>query len=231
VINEEHLSATERWTAVLGGAALAVYGIRQRSLLGNVLVAGGGALMIGAAMGFTVNGRSDTRRALGGSRGINVDETVTIARHHDELYRFWRQLENLPRFMQHLVSVRAFDGRRSHWTAKAPAGRTVQWDAEIINDELNELIAWRTLEDADVISAGSVRFKPTGKDDETEVHVRLQYQPPAGKIGAAIAWMVGKEPSQSIREDLRRFKALMEAGEIPTTAGQPRGSQSILNYD
>jgi uncharacterized membrane protein len=129
------------------------------------------------------------------------------------------------------VAVRELDARRSHWTAKAPAGRTVEWDAEIIADEPNELIGWRTLDGADVISAGSVRFKPTGKENETEVHVRLQYEPPAGKIGAAVAWMLGREPSQTIREDLRGFKALMEAGEIPTTVGQPRGRQSILNYD
>jgi uncharacterized membrane protein len=132
--------------------------------------------------------------------------------------------------MEYLVGVRVLDARRSHWVARAPAGRTVEWDAEIINDEPDELIAWRTLEGSDVISAGSVHFKPTSKG-ETIVRVRMQYEPPAGKIGAAIAWMFGTEPSQSIREDLRRFKALMEAGEIPTTAGEPRGRQSILNYD
>jgi len=230
MITDITVSEAERWTAALSGAALAMYGIKQRSVFGTFVAAGGGALLLGAAITPTVRG-SDTKTALGGSRGVNVDESVTIGRRHDELYQFWRELENLPRFMEHLVSVRSLDDRRSHWIAKAPAGRTVEWDAEIITDEPNEVIGWRTLDGADVISAGSVRFKPTGKDDESMVHVRLQYEPPAGKFGAAIAWMFGNEPSQSIREDLRRFKALMETGEIPTTAGQPRGKQSMLNYD
>lgn len=229
MITELTVTETERWTAALGGAALAMYGISQRSFFGTILAAGGGALLVGAAVSPARG--SDTRAALAGSRGVHVDESVTIGSHHDQLYQFWRQLENLPRFMEHLVSVRTFDGRRSHWVAKAPAGRTVEWDAEIISDEPNELIGWRTLEGADVVSAGSVHFKPTGKDDETVVRVRLQYEPPAGKLGAAIAWMFGNAPDQSIREDLRRFKALMEAGEIPTTMGQPRGRQSMLNYD
>ncbi len=95
------------------------------------------------------------------------------------------------------------------------------------------ILDWRHVPEAlaDVVSAGSVHFKPTGKEEETVVHVRLQYEPPAGKLGAAIAWMFGDAPSQSIHEDLRRFKSLMEAGEIPTTVGQPRGRHSILDYD
>jgi uncharacterized membrane protein len=123
------------------------------------------------------------------------------------------------------------DYRRSHWVAKAPAGRTVQWDAEIINEIPGELIGWRTLDGADVVSAGSVRFKRAAGGRGTEVRVRLQYEPPAGKVGATVAWIMGHEPSQTIREDLRRFKQLMEAGEVPTIAGQPRGKQSPLNYD
>jgi uncharacterized membrane protein len=230
MITDVTVSETERWTAALGGAVLTMYGLSQRSLFGSILAAGGGALLLGAAIGPTARGAS-TKTSLGGSRGVLVDESVTIARYHDELYRFWRELDNLPRFMQHLVSVKTLDARRSHWVAAAPAGRTVEWDAEIIADEPNELIGWRTLDAADVVSAGSVHFKPTGKEEETVVHVRLQYEPPAGKLGAAIAWMFGDAPSQSIHEDLRRFKSLMEAGEIPTTVGQPRGRQSILNYD
>ena len=114
---------------------------------------------------------------------------------------------------------------------KAPAGRTVQWDAEIINEIPGELIAWRTLAGADVVSAGSVRFIPLGAGRGTEVHVRLQYDPPAGKVGATVAWLLGHDPASAIREDLRRFKQIMETGEVPTTDGQPRGRQSILNYD
>jgi uncharacterized membrane protein len=125
--------------------------------------------------------------------------------------------------MDHLVSVSQLDSRRSRWVAKAPAGRTVEWDAEIINEITGELIAWRTVEGADVVSAGSVRFTPAPGGRGTEVRVRLQYDPPAGKIGATVAWLLGHDPAATIREDLRRFKQLMEAGEVPTIEGQPRG--------
>ncbi len=233
-----NISDTERLASALGGALLAAYGISQRSKSGAMLAAAGGALIVRGATGFcpgyatigVARHGEDTKTALAGARGTLVDEAVTIARPHDELYQFWRTLENLPKFMPHLVSVKEIDNKRSHWIARGPKGRGVEWDAEIITDEPNELIAWRTLQEADVVSAGSVHFKPTGTG-ETSVRVRLQYDPPAGKLGAIVAWMFGSEPSQTISSDLRRFKALMETGEVPTTEGQPRGRQSILNYD
>ena len=233
-----NISDTERLASTLGGALLAAYGLSQRSRSGAMIAAAGGALIVRGATGFCPGyaaagidtSRSDTKTALAGSRGTPVETAITIARPHDELYRFWRNLENLPKFMPHLVSVKELGENRSHWVAKAPGGRTVEWDAEIINDDANELIGWRTLEGSDVVSAGSVRFKPTDSD-ETMVHVHLQYEPPAGKIGATVAWIFGYGPSQTISEDLRRFKALMETGEVPTIEGQPRGRQSILNYD
>jgi len=226
-----NISDAERLASALGGALLAAYGISQRSRSGTILVAAGGALIVRGATGYCPgyaaagidwHTSDDTRVALAGEKGTPVDVAVTIARPHDELYRFWRQLDNLPKFMPHLVSVTDLGNNRSHWVAMAIRSRTVEWDAEIINDNPNELIGWRTLAGADVVSAGSVRFKPNGKG-ETEVHVHLQYDPPAGKMGAVVAWMFGDEPSQTIREDLRRFKALMETGEVPTTKGQPRG--------
>jgi uncharacterized membrane protein len=233
-----NLSETERLASALGGALLAAYGISQRSKSGAMIAAAGGALIVRGATGYCPGyaaagidtSRSDTRTALAGSRGTPVETAITVAKPHDELYRFWRNLENLPSIMPHLVSVKDLGEKRSHWIAKAPGGRTVEWDAEIINDNENELIGWRTLEGSDVVSAGSVRFKPTGQG-ETMVHVHLQYEPPAGRVGATIAWLLGHEPAQTIREDLRRFKALMETGEVPTVEGQPRGRQSILNYD
>jgi uncharacterized membrane protein len=239
--SELNVAQVERWASALGGAALTVYGIRQRSVAGAMIAASGSALIVRGATGHcpvyavtgvsTANGESDTRAALGGRRGVHVEVAVTINRPVEQLYGFWRNFENLPRFMRHLVSVRTLDDRRSHWVAKAPAGRTVEWDAEIINEITNELIGWRTLDGADVVSAGSVRFRPAGAGRGTEVHVHLQYSPPAGRVGAAIAWMLGHEPNQTIQEDLRRFKQLLEAGEAPTTKGQPRGRQSIFNYD
>ena len=239
--SELNVAQVERWASALGGAALAVYGLRQRSVAGAMIAASGGALIARGATGHcpvyaatgvsTANGQRDTRVALGGSRGVHVEAAVTIARPADELFAFWRNFENLPRFMPHLVSVRNIDDRRSHWVARAPAGRTVEWDAEVNNEVQNELIGWRTLDRADVISAGSVHFKPAGPDRGTQVYVHMQYQPPAGRIGAAIAWMLGHEPNQTVVEDLRRFKQLLETGEVPTTKGQPRGRQSMFNYD
>jgi uncharacterized membrane protein len=238
---ELNVAEIERWASALGGAALAVYGIGRRSFPGAMIAAGGSALMYRAATGHcpvyaaagmsTADANYDTKTALGGDRGVTVEVATTINRSADELFAFWRNFENLPRFMTHLVSVHTIDNRRSHWVARAPAGRTVEWDAEIINEIPNELIGWKTLRGADVVSAGSVRFTPAGPGRGTAVDVRLQYSPPAGKIGAAIAWMLGHEPSQTIQEDLRRFKQLLEAGEAPTTKGQPRGQRSMLNYD
>jgi uncharacterized membrane protein len=239
-----NVAAVERWASALGGAAITAYGIRQlkdRSPAGAALAAAGGALMYRGATGHcpmysaaginTAGDRKGTREALSASRGVAVEEVVTISAPADRLYAFWRNLEQLPRFMDHLVSVSQIDERRSHWVAKAPGRRTVEWDAEIINEIPADLIGWRTLDGADVVSAGSVRFKQAAGNRGTEVRVHLQYDPPAGKVGATVAWLLGHEPSQTIREDLRRFKQLMETGETATTDGQPRGKQSILNYD
>jgi len=222
---ESTIADFERWACALGGAALAVYGtrraVRERSVGGAMVAAAGGSLI--ARAGMQAFGReTDTREALAGPRGVLLDEAVTVNRPPDELFLYWRNFEMLPCFMQNLQSVRQLDSCRSHWVAKGPAGRSVEWDAEIINEIPNELIGWRTVGDADVVSAGSVRFTPV-PNRGTEVRVRMQYAPPGGKVGAAVAWLLGSEPSQTIREDLRRFKQIMEAGEIPTTAGQPRG--------
>jgi uncharacterized membrane protein len=238
-----NLADAERWASALGGAALTAWGIKQlrdqRSPAAAMVAAAGASLIVRGATGHCPvysaarmsTAETDTRVVLGGSRGLNVEEAMTINRSPVELYSYWRQLDQLPRFMRHLVSVRQLDDRRSHWIAKGPGGRHVEWDAEIINEIPNELIAWRTLDDATVVSAGSVRFKPASGGRGTEVHVRLQYSPPAGRAGAAIARLLGDEPSQTIREDLRRFKQLLEAGEVPTIEGLPRGRQSVLNYD
>jgi len=233
-----NVADVERWASALGGAALAAYGIKQlkdRSPSGAALTAAGTALIYRGATGHcpmysaagisTADRRDDTRAALSGPRGVNVQEAVTINRPADELYRFWRSFEQLPSFMDHLVSVTQLDQCRSHWVAKAPAGSTVEWNAEIINEIPGELIGWRTLDGSEVVSAGSVCFKPAPGGRGTEVRVRLQYDPPGGKLGSTIAWMFGEEPSQTIREDLRRFKRLMETGEIPTTERQPRGNR------
>ena len=231
-----NVATTERWASALGGAALTAYALRQlkdRSASGAVLAAAGTALIYRGATGHcsmyaaaginTAYDVDETKHALGGPRGINVEEVFTILTTPEELYAFWRNFERLPRFMEHLVQVIQIDSRRSHWVAKAPAGRTVEWDAEIINEIPGELIAWQTLPGADVVSAGSVWFKPAPGGRGTEVRVRLQYEPPAGRLGATIAFLTGHDPARTIREDQRRLKQLIEGGEIPTTKGQSRG--------
>ena len=144
--------------------------------------------------------------------GVRVEESIVISRPRGDVYRFWRNLENLPRFMDHLEAVSVLDDSRSHWTAKGPAGSRVEWDAEIHNEIPNELIAWRSLAGSEVDNAGSVHFMPTEIGD-TEVRVVLRYDPPAGKLGATVARLFGEEPSRQVAEDLRRLKQVVEAGE------------------
>jgi len=152
---------------------------------------------------------------------VRVRRAITINRTPEELYRFWRDFQNLPRFMKHLESVQVLDQRHSHWVAKGPAGSTVEWDAEMTEDRPNEFIAWRSLEGADVENNGSVSFHRTQRG--TEVHVDLTYLPPAGSLGSWAAWLLGEEPGQQVQDDLRRLKQVMETGEVPTTRGQPSG--------
>ena len=216
-----NVNSVERWGSIAAGAALIAYGLARRSRSGAWLAAAGAPFMyrgvtghcpVYSKFGVTTAQEGDTRVALSGDRGIHVQESIQIEKPIDELYRFWRRLENLPRFMTNLESVTEMPFGRSHWVVKAPAGTTVAWDAEIINEVPNKLIAWRSLPDSDVVSAGSVNFDGLGDKGKTQVTVRLQYAPPAGRAGSMIAKMFGKEPSQTIREDLERLKKLFEWG-------------------
>ncbi|MBE9181970.1 SRPBCC family protein [Oculatella sp. LEGE 06141] len=157
------------------------------------------------------------------SKPISVRKTLTINRPVAELYRFWHNFEALPHFMKHLKEVKVYDDKRSHWITSGPLDSTIEWDAEIIEDRDNELIAWRSVAGADVDHSGVVRFRPTPNDRGTEVNVVTEYNPPAGAIGDAIAKLFGESPDQQLGDDLRRFKMLMETGEIATTEGQPKG--------
>ncbi|MBV9957253.1 MAG: SRPBCC family protein [Acidobacteria bacterium] len=232
-----NVSEMERWASSIGGGALAVYGISRlltnRSLGGAVLALVGGALVYRGASGHcemyhalgidTAAGSDNPNVSVRGGRGFKVEKSVTINKSPAELYSFWRNFENLPRFMNHLESVQVTGDNRSHWVAKAPAGSTVAWDAEIYNEKENELIAWRSLEGADVDNAGSVRFESDPNGRGTIVRVTLKYDPPGGTLGKLVAKLFGEAPDQQVEEDLRRFKQLMEAGETPTTEGQPSG--------
>jgi len=159
--------------------------------------------------------------------GLRVQEAVSINRPPAECYQFWRDLERLPTFMQHLASVEVKDEIRSHWRATGPAGYKVAWDADITDDQPGQLLAWRSVEGADVDNEGTVRFAPGPGGQGTVVQVQMTYRPPAGRAGSIVARLFGEEPSLQVRQDLRRFKQLIETGEIPTTKGQPSGKRSF----
>ena len=161
----------------------------------------------------TADRDSDTRQQLGGPSGIHVEEVVMVSRSVPAVYRFWRNFENFPTFMRHLYSVSQREEGISHWVAHGPAGMRVEWDARIINEIDNRLVAWQSLAGSTISTAGSVNFRET-PGGGTEVRVHLQYNPPAGRMGAALAWLFGEEPSLQIREDLQRFKQLIETGAI-----------------
>jgi len=227
-----NVNTVERWASALGGAAVAVAGLRrfvdEDRAAGSLIGAAGAVLIWRGATGHchvyeaaglsTAHRNGDTRERLSGSRGVNVDESVTIAREPGELYSAWRAFEWLPRVIPDLVSVRQLGGGRSHWIAEGPQGSRVEWTAEIINEIPPELIAWRSTEASGFVCAGSVHFTAAAGHRGTVVRVRMQYDVPGGKLGAAIARMLGREPGQAIREGLRRFKQLVETGEIARSA-------------
>lgn len=199
---------------LLGRALATAQNRRGRTIAATAAVAGVTALDAYAA------------RRLSGSEGgtLEARATITVNRPVEEVYAAWRDLERLPTFMWHLESVRV-DGDRSHWTAKAPLGRTVEWDAEVVDDVPGERIAWRSLPGATVANHGSVRFRAAPGDQGTEVAVELTYEPPAGAAGAQVAQLFGEAPSQQLRDDLRRFKQVLETGEVVRSDGSPDGSR------
>jgi len=211
----------ERVASCVGGAALFAYGVSQRTLPGLLIGLIGGAFVYRGATGncsvydsLNINTRGKERgRGVPDNKGVKVEERIIINRPREEIYAFWRKLENLPAFMKHLESVTVRDERHSHWVAKAPVGQTVSWDAEIINDHAPTMIAWQSLPGADVQNAGSVWFEPA--DGGTEVKVVLEYNPPGGVLGAAVARIFGEAPGVQVREDLQRLKERLEG----TSAG------------
>jgi len=219
--NQPEASEVERWASLIGGGAMVLMGLRQGSLRGALTaLAGGGLVYQGATKQSTIQ---KAQEAIGINQPIKVEKTVTINKSAEELYRFWHDFENLPTFMKHLKSVKVYDEKRSHWIANAPLDNTVEWDAEILEDRENEFISWASVEGADIDNSGFVRFKKAPGDRGTEVKVVLEYNPPGGALAATVAKLFGEEPEQQIGDELRRFKMLMEAGEIATTEGQPSG--------
>jgi len=155
---------------------------------------------------------------------IQVKKSITLMKPRAEVYQFWRQLERLPSFMIHLSAVTETSATRSHWVAHGPGGTTIEWDAEIVAERENEELSWRSLADSEVQNAGSVRFADAPADRGTEVRVALQYDAPGGAAGAAIAKWFGEEPSQQLTDDMRRFKQVMETGEVVRSEGSLQGA-------
>ena len=232
-----NISETERWISLIGGAGLAAWGLTRRDKGGLGLAAIGGTMMYWGATGhcnlYQTLGMNTAARGYGkgtGSKagvpyelGIRVDHEVRINRPVGDVYKFWRNLENLPRFMHHLLRVEVRNDRTSHWVVRGPAGMTVEWDAEIVNDIENQVIGWRSLPGSQVDNGGSVRFEST-PDGMTAVRVSLQYNPPAGAVGAWVARYFGEDPEHTIREDMQRFCELMDTGTLsfPSTGKAPR---------
>jgi uncharacterized membrane protein len=192
-----------------------VVGLTRRSPAGIPVVAAGGALLY-----YGLKASSVPQEAH--ARGVVV---VNVSA--EEAYRFWRDFENLPRFMRHLESVSVLGERRSRWVAIGPLGSRFTWDAEIISERPHEMIYWRSLPGSELELEGYVEFRPATGNRGTVVESRVHYLPPAGSIGKAFAKLLGKDPSFVMQQDLRRFKALVETGEIPTTAGQPHGPRDF----
>ena len=218
--SRESAHELERWAGVAMATAVIAFGLSRRSVPGAVLAAAAAPLAYRSLTGEwpgLANGmaHADTRVALAGARGIHVREAVRLERPRSELYAFWRRLDNLPRFMAHVASVTDLGGGRSHWVATGPADVAVEWDAEIVNEIENEVIGWRSIAGSDIATAGSVRFTTARQGRSTQVSVHLQYAAPGGRAGRLLALVLGRDPASMIREDLRRLKQLLEAGEIP----------------
>lgn len=199
--------------AMLGTALANPDNHRGRTLFATVNVLAVTALDVMCAR--TLSMQPQTTANAGADDGIiRTKRSITIGRPVEEVFAFWRNFENLPQFMRHLESVTVLGSQRSHWVAKAPAGQTVEWDATTIEEIENELISWRSDEDATVFNAGTVRFQRAPGDRGTEVRVELEYDPPFGKLGSKVAMLFREEPGQQVQDDLRHLKQVMETGDI-----------------
>jgi uncharacterized membrane protein len=214
------ISGETRLLYGLAGGALVGFGLTRRSRFGGPLVLLGADLLSYAATGHHLYEALGIDLDRDGQRGrtriphqmgVQVQRSIRVNASPETAYEFVRELENLPRFMEHVKNVSKRDEKRSHWVVKAPAGMEVEWDAEIINDLPGELIAWRSINNPDIDSAGSIHFERAGGDNQTVVRVKMQYLPPAGILGATVAKLFGEEPEQQLQDDLGRLKTALES--------------------
>jgi len=226
--SHKNVGDNERRVSLLGGAASVLWGLSRGGLPGLALAGLGTALIYRGASGYCPmyarmghsSADASDRGLLGRGRAaepVHLHSAITIDKDPRQLFDFWRDFSRLPQIMQHLLEVRPLEGGRSHWVAQLPMGRRLEWDAEITEEIPGERIAWRSLPGADVDSEGEVRFRAGPQGRGTEVEVDLRYRPPGGAAGMA-ARFVGGLSETLLREDLRRFKRVMEAGEVPTAA-------------
>lgn len=230
----QNIGDSERLISKLTGAGLIGVGLLRGGWSGLVAAAAGGGLLYRGWTGhcycYEALGIDSTANnaatAVPAQQGVKVEKSLNVNTSPDNLYAYWRDLENLPRVMRHLERVEVIDGQRSRWVAKGPFGVRLEWEAEIITDSEPETIAWRSLPGSDVETAGSVHFRSLGNDRGAALTVSLKYNPPGGKLSDALASLFGQDLDQDLDEDLRIFKAFIEAGEAPTTLGQPTGPAS-----
>lgn len=226
ITRQPNVGTAERGISLAAGLAMIVYLMRHRpdAKIGLPLGLEAGYMIYRGATGNCMFYRMmEINRT---EQGIYARKSVTINLPREQLYRTWRNFENLPRFMNHLQRVdvdEATGGTRSQWVSRAPLGREVQWEAEMTEERENEFIAWRSLPGSAVKSIGSVQFEDAPGGRGTVVTVEMEYNPPAGSLGAAFAKLFGEEPGQQLRDDLRHFKQIMETGEVPSVEGQPSG--------
>jgi uncharacterized membrane protein len=220
------IPAIDRWGSLISGAAVIAVGLSRRTVAGACLATAAVPLTYRGLVGewpWLRNGRRAQSKRPATVGTLVVSESIRLERPVPEVFRFWRNLENLPRFMTRLERVTEFAGGRSHWVARGPAGMKVEWDAEIVLEVENELIAWRATPESGVAMAGSVTFSAARRGRSAQVSVRLQYAPPIGRVSVFIATIAGANPAWTVREDLRRVKQILEAGEIPrAVAGRRR---------
>jgi uncharacterized membrane protein len=240
VAAHRNVGQTERLVSLVSGAALAVYGLDRRDVQGRLLAVVGAelvrrgatghclvyeALNVSTASDATADGphrdfpvsRAATVRA---SRAVKIEHAMTVRRAPEELYAFWRDPANLPRIIDFVEGVEMLSADTAHWRVRGPAGTSIEWDAQIINEIPDELIAWKSIGDATIPNAGSLHFGPAPNDRGTEVRLVVEYEPPAGHLGAWVAKLVKENPERQLREALRRFKQLAETGEVLIVKGQ-----------
>jgi len=233
--SRKNIGVLEGWLSAGVGSVLLLIGAILRKRWGLGLASVGGYLLYrGLSRRDPIYRLFGRNTATQGDQGrIEVERMIVIERPIGEVYEYWRNLEQLPRFMRHLASVRELDSQRSHWQANAPAGMTVEWDAEIVQDLPNKRLSWRSLPDSEVMNSGVVHFRELS-DGATEVRVFLAYAPPAAALGATVARLLGEEPGEQIEEDLQRLKHLLESTDQPgepTTADRLVASQAADAID